>query len=176
MLNELAFQSTWLNIAISRLARRFFFFVPTTCDEIKDKIGERRAPFSSVRREESAWRCDLLTWLQDYRLQLSRWWRPSALPVFLLLSCGGVARGARWGRLTSSCFRLQLVPPGFRSVDPGCVPDPERSNRPDGSGSAITPLRGSHDLMRSRVAVFSPAPDKSPRYSPFHRSCELNLD
>lgn len=41
---------------------------------------------------------------------------------------------------------------------------------------AITPLRGSHDLMRSRVAAFFTAPAKSPRYSPFHRSCELNLD
>lgn len=147
MLNELAFQSTWLNIAISRLARRFFF-VPTTCDEIKDKIEERRAPFSSVRREESAWRCDLLTWLQDYRLQLSRWWRPSVLPVFLLLSCGGGGSEGVEGRLTSSCFRLQVFPPGFRSVDPGCVPDPERSNKRDRSGSALSPSRRHHTSPR----------------------------
>lgn len=109
MLNELAFQSTWLNIAISRLARRVFF-VPTTCDEIKDKIGERRAPFSSVRCEESAWRCDLLTWLQDYRLQLSRWWRPSALLVFLLLSCGGGGEGGTEGAAHEQLLSAAALP------------------------------------------------------------------
>lgn len=92
------------------VSKAFFFFVPTTCDEIKDKIGERRAPFSSMRCEESAWRCDLLTWLQDYRLQLSRWWRPSALLVFLLLSCGGGGEGGTEGAAHEQLFSAAALP------------------------------------------------------------------
>lgn len=59
-------KSTQLKIALVRL------FVLLTHDEIRDKISQRKVCSSPLLCEESAWRCDLETWLSDYWLQLLR--------------------------------------------------------------------------------------------------------